>query len=99
MPEVWKIYIKSTAWRVKINKFGRRDASTLCEKQGQPLRFHRQRTQVIHNLGEREQALKQALETWREQQASADQVTLGTVFSNESMDDLLTNTPAEPIDL
>ena len=81
----------------KINKFGL-EILDVCET-AEAGTVSTDSAQVIHSLGEREQALKQALETWREQQASADQVTLGTVFSNESMDDLLTNTPAEPIDL
>ena len=81
----------------KINKFGL-EILDVCET-AEAGTVSTDSTQVIHSLGKREQALKQALETWREQQASADQVTLGTVFSNESMDDLLTNTPAEPIDL
>ena len=81
----------------KINKFGL-EILDVCET-AEAGTVSTDNAQVIPSLGEREQALKQALETWREQQASADQVTLGTVFSNESMDDLLTNTPAEPIDL
>lgn len=81
----------------KINKFGL-EILDVCET-AEAATVSTDSAQVIYSLGEREQALKQALETWREQQASADQVTLGTVFSNESMDDLLTNTPAEPIDL
>ena len=74
----------------KINKFGL-EILDVCEI-AEAGTVSTDSTQVIHSLGEREQALKHALETWREQQASADQVTLGTVFSNESMDDLLTNT-------
>ena len=76
----------------EINKFGFGDTRRL-QKRPKPLGFHRQRTSYPQleraRTGPKTGLGNLARAAW----ASADQVTLGTGVLNESMDDLLTNTP------
>lgn len=83
----------------KIQKMGI-DILTICETAYYHNRTSEKHQEMIQDgLGEREQKLLHILSTWRKEKAHQEGIAINRVFSDESLQDFLYNTPEQYIDL
>ena len=82
----------------KINRFGL-EILQVCQTAELPSGRPSEYLQSLPELNERQKHLKQALEDWRIKVTELEQVSAHTVLPEDSLNDMLDNTPQQTIDL